>query len=714
MRIAEMDSVFIGTLMCQWIINRETCLSSIVLMLLPLALSAQSAVWNERIDSSVVEARRLRPETSAIQINTADLHRTASPMGEADPIKFIQTLPGVSTGMEGASAYYVRGGNEGNNLTTLDDIPIYGSGHLLGLTTAYPSEIVSVQDFYAGGFPSDAGGFTSSLLQLTTSDGDFEKTRSTLYVNNFLAGAQVSKPLEKDKKSLLASVRLSPIGFEYNALRPHLDSRLSLPDHISVLAGDAFLKITWKTRERERVFLSLFGSYDRYGYESGDNSSRVLGWSNLIANLTWIKGIDSGWEWETRLSHNSFSAFQDQTHGVKKNATRMSLRSAIVEEGLQMIASKSLTAGLSSQIGADAYLSFFHPGVAKVYQNREHAATAGRSLNTFRSSLHGQIHYDKGPFCATVGLRGTFFLSEDYKTVKPIADLLVSYELTPSLALKATYDHAVQFFHSLEGIPTGWSMEMLIPSSGQNRPETADQAWAGIDYARGPVFLSVGGFYKYMKDLVFYADASSFFSSAWREWQYNLESGKGRSYGLEFLSRVETKRFSGQLSYTLSKTDRVFASLNFGHPIPFKFDRRHMVIFTGEYNLSKGEKATHSLTAGLSFMNGHWETVKSGSYPIYSLGSEENREVAEADYTSHPNNLQLPSYFRMDAGYHLTVQGKKNRHELSLGVYNLTNRHNAYSLSWDDEDGRWKKLSIFPILPNFTYRLSWGVCYARN
>jgi hypothetical protein len=62
----------------------------------------------------------------------------------------------------------------------------------------------------------------------------------------------------------------------------------------------------------------------------------------------------------------------------------------------------------------------------------------------------------------------------------------------------------------------------------------------------------------------------------------------------------------------------------------------------------------------------------------------------------------------MDVGYHMTLQGKKNLHDLSLGIYNLTNRHNAYSLSWDSEDGRWKKLSIFPIMPNFTYRVSFG------
>ena len=677
-------------------------LLSFTLALLPLALSAQNSVWNERIDSSVIQARRVRPELTVIPINPADLRRTASPLGEADPVKFIQTLPGVSTGMEGSSAYYVRGGNEGNNLTTLDGVPVYGTGHLLGLTTSYPSEIVSGQDFYAGGFPSDAGGFTSSLLQLTTVDGDFEKAHGSVFVNNFLVGAQTSRPLKDRRMSLVASARISPMGLEYNLLRPLMNSRLSLPDHLNVLAGDAFAKLTWKPGDRNRVFLSLFGSHDQYGYDLSETSSQALGWSNLIANLTWVKETAAGWEWETRLSHNNFRAFQKQTQGERKNPTRMSLQSALMEEGLQVKASKRLTAGLDFQTGVDAYLSFFKPGVSKVYQGNELAAKAGKALVTGRGSLHGQLNFNWRHFHTSAGLRATAFFSDDYKTVKPIADLLASLELTRSLTLKATYDHAVQFFHSLEGIPTGWSMEMLIPSTSQNRPETADQVWAAMDYAYGPVTFSIGGFYKNMKDLVFYADASSFFNSGWREWQYNLESGTGESFGLEFLSRVETKRFSGQLSYTLSKTDRVFHSLNFGNPIPFKFDRRHMLNATAEYKFSKNQ----SLTAGLSFMSGHWETVKSGSYPIYSLGSEDKREEKEADYTSHPNNFQLPYYFRMDVGYHLTLQGKKSLHDLSLGIYNLTNRHNAYSLSWDGEAGPWKKLSIFPILPNFTYRIS--------
>lgn len=681
-----------------------SCIFPVCLGFISITLSAQNSVWNERIDSSVIQVRRARPELTVIPIQPSDLLRTASPLGEADPVKFIQTLPGVSTGMEGSSAYYVRGGNQGNNLTTLDGIPLYGTGHLLGLTTAYPSEMISKNDFFVGGYPSESGGFTSSLLQLTTKDGGFQESKGSAFINNFLAGAHLSRPLKKDKVSLLASVRVSPLSLEYNLLRPLMDEGSPIPDRIQAQVGDVFAKITWKRSDRERIFFSIFGSYDRYAFDPNNTSFHALGWSNLMAILTWNRGTSTGWEWDASLSHNDFRSFQDQTHRINSNTTRLSLQSVLTEEGIQAKASRQWSDRMHFQAGADIFLSFFKPGVSKVYHNKELNARAGNSLATIRNSFHSQLTYNHSAFQATLGLRGTAFISGGYQAAKPSADLLLSYRLTPSFTLKATYDHTVQFFHSLEGIPTGWSMEMLVPSTRQNRPETADQVWAGFEFSQGVFSFSASGFYKNMKDLVFFADASSFFNAGWKEWQSNLESGKGHSYGLEVLSRMDSPRFSGQLSYTLSKTDRIFSSLNFGHPIPFKFDRRHILNITGELKLAKN----NSLTAGLSYMSGHWETVPSGSYPIYSLGPEEKQEVHFADYTSHPNNFQLPAYFRMDVGYHVTLQGKKSMHDLSFGIYNLTNRHNAYSLSWDGKEGRWKKLSIFPILPNFTYRISFN------
>lgn len=53
--------------------------------------------------------------------------------GESDAIKYIQTLPGVSTGAEGASAIYVRGGNIGSNVMTLMEFRYSEEAICLGL-----------------------------------------------------------------------------------------------------------------------------------------------------------------------------------------------------------------------------------------------------------------------------------------------------------------------------------------------------------------------------------------------------------------------------------------------------------------------------------------------------------------------------------------------------------------------------------------------------
>ena len=91
-----------------------------------------------------------------------EIRTMVSATGEADAIKYIQTLPGVSTGGEGSSAIYVRGGNLGNNLTTLDGVSLYGGSHLLGLTSAYPTDILSSINFRLGGFHGDESNITSS------------------------------------------------------------------------------------------------------------------------------------------------------------------------------------------------------------------------------------------------------------------------------------------------------------------------------------------------------------------------------------------------------------------------------------------------------------------------------------------------------------------------------------------------------------------------
>ena len=137
--------------------------------------------------SKIISERNVRDVGMRI-VNVPDFLYMVSATGEADVIKYIQTLPGVSTGAEGASAIYVRGGNIGSNLITLDGVSIYGGSHLLGLTGSVSSDIVSETCFRVGGFQSDECNITASHIGIKTVDGDFDKSSFNVSVRvSFLA-----------------------------------------------------------------------------------------------------------------------------------------------------------------------------------------------------------------------------------------------------------------------------------------------------------------------------------------------------------------------------------------------------------------------------------------------------------------------------------------------------------------------------------------------
>ncbi|MBO6084769.1 MAG: TonB-dependent receptor plug domain-containing protein, partial [Candidatus Methanomethylophilaceae archaeon] len=131
---------------------------------------------HDTLRAARVEADRfVRRDAGTRIVALPEIRTMVSVTGEADAIKYVQTLPGVSTGAEGSSAIYVRGGNIGSNLTTIDGVALYGGSHLLGMTSAYPTDIVSSISFRMGGFHGDESNITASHIGLWTKDGNFTK-----------------------------------------------------------------------------------------------------------------------------------------------------------------------------------------------------------------------------------------------------------------------------------------------------------------------------------------------------------------------------------------------------------------------------------------------------------------------------------------------------------------------------------------------------------
>ena len=145
----------------------------LALLMLPAAIASLRAQNVEEMRDTLRSSRIVAEKAAARDAGTRivalpQLRTMVAATGEADVIKYVQTLPGVSTGAEGSSAIYVRGGNIGSNLTTLDGVALYGGSHLLGLSSAYPNDIVSEASFRVGGFHGDESNITASHIGLKT------------------------------------------------------------------------------------------------------------------------------------------------------------------------------------------------------------------------------------------------------------------------------------------------------------------------------------------------------------------------------------------------------------------------------------------------------------------------------------------------------------------------------------------------------------------
>src|SRR6058998_1094254 len=95
--------------------------------------------------------------------------------GEADLLKVVLTLPGVTSVGEGSSGYNVRGGSTDQNLILFNDATIYNPTHLFGFFSAFNTDVIKDVDLYKSAIPEKYGGRLSSVLDITSKEGNNKK-----------------------------------------------------------------------------------------------------------------------------------------------------------------------------------------------------------------------------------------------------------------------------------------------------------------------------------------------------------------------------------------------------------------------------------------------------------------------------------------------------------------------------------------------------------
>ena len=271
-----------------------------------------------------------------------------------------------------------------------------------------------------------------------------------------------------------------------------------------------------------------------------------------------------------------------------------------------------------------------------------------------------------------------------------------SWVLNPNSSVKFSYTRNVQYLHLLSNSTAGNPTDLWIPSSNNVKPGIADQESAGYfrNFEDNKYEFSSEIYYKGMQNQIDYKNGAQLVANE------NVESqllyGKGRAYGWEVFLKKKEGKFTGWLSYTLSRTELQINGINEGNSYPAKQDITHDVSLVGIYKASK----KWTLSATWVYNTGNAVTFPNGKY-------EMNGQIVF--YYTQRNGYRMPPYHRLDLAATLeTKKRKKWESSWTFSVYNAYDRANAYAIIFQkDSDNpsltQAVQYSLFKIVPSVTY-----------
>ncbi|BES60972.1 TonB-dependent receptor [Dysgonomonas capnocytophagoides] len=669
---------------------------------------------------------------NTIELSGAEIKSSAATFGENDILKSLQTMPGISSGFEGSSGMYVRGGSPDQNLILLDGTPIYNTGHMWNLFSVLNGDAVKKATLYKNNFPARFGGRLSSVLDVRFKDGDMQRFHVNATIGLYTARINIEGPILKDKTSYSLSVR-----------RSYIDTYLRIAQKTSpgidvVYMYDINAKINHKFSDRSRLYLNYYSGRDKQNnkevYESHNDNGKISD-SNTKNNYSWGNDILSlRWNYlfNNRLFMNASVAYNryDYSYESRKNQVYHEL-----EQGYDIFKKSGIKDWQSDvdfdfQLNNNHYLRFGTGLISHQFKPETHGSQMKNSnessenwdskyflrekIDGTEMSLYGEDEFSiSEKLKANLGLHFSIFnvQGKTYTGLQP--RISVSYQLAHNLVVNSSYSRMNQYVNLLSSNTVNDPTDLWVPITKNLQPMSSDQLTVGLflDRKNGYNF-SLESFYKKMNNILEYKDGL-----AWKDiftpWEENIEAGEGKVYGLELFARKTNGRFTGSLGYTLSWNNRRFPTINKGRQFPSKYDSRHKINITTNYKLSN----KIDITAAWVYSTGTRATLPLEQYQgLPQLdNSTLNNLYSYYNYFSYNNYINYfgeRNNYKMSDIHHLDLEMRYQRSARKIwtfGVYNIYNKVNPYMARVGSNDSGKPiviEKALFGIMPSisFTYK----------
>jgi hypothetical protein len=686
--------------------------------LVPESAMLDEVVVTDKVENAAIQETGM----SRIDLPLEDLKKMPALLGEPDVIKTIQALPGVSSAGEGTSAFFVRGGGADQNLILIDEAPVYDVSHLFGIFSVFNSDIIKSAELYKGGIPAKYGGRLSSLLEVTTRDGNNKQLSGSGGIGLLAAKATLEGPIVKDEASFIVSGRRSYADifmknmdqFDGNTVRFH----------------DLNAKVNWKASNKDRFFLSGYTGRDVLKF--GDDFS--MDWGNTTTTLRWNHLFNEKLFSNLTLLYSNFGydmEFSDPVQGFVWQANQK-------EYSLKEDVSYFITPDLTIKFGYQGIYRHFTPGDIRpideelsvfksvsmqeqyaldhsLYVGVEHKVSSRLSLDyglrysLFQNVGAGVVYEYSDP---RDNINREVIDSTTYSQLEVIKNfhnpeprIAARYLIDDKSSVKASYNRMVQYIHLISNSTVPIPFATWAPSSPYLNPQKSDQVAAGYfrNFDNNTYEFSAEAYYKWSRQLTEFADNAELFFN--QHLSTEFRQGNATSYGLELFLRKNKGDLRGFASYTWSKTEMEVPDVNQGAPFAADHDRRHNFNLAIAYDLNDH----WALGTTFTYATGRPITLPTGRYDF---------DGYQANYYSERNGYRLPDFHRLDLS--ATYSPKKNeqrrwQNSFVVGVYNAYNQQNPFTIytrtKQDEEgniigDGTEKEarlVYLFGALPYFTW-----------
>ncbi|SNR28602.1 TonB-dependent Receptor Plug Domain [Maribacter sedimenticola] len=658
----------------------------------------------EQLSEVIVRAKRINdnlelPQMGALQLQTQELKKMPSGLGEADVLRSMTLLAGVNNAGEISNGLSVRGGALDQNLLLYDNAPVFNPTHLFGLFSVFTPDVISSVDLYRANIPARYGGRITSVLDIKVKNPYVDKFKLSGGIGIVSSRLNIETPIIKDKLMIAIGGRAGLTDF----LLPLFSERLK---NTKANFYDSTLKLLYLPTNNDQITFTGFYSKDYYQLDLITKIQNINAKNNqydfrtLNGTLNWRHSFNEKSNLRTYLVMSNYAP--KTIFPEVDNPNNIEFSSQIVYQSLASEFSKEINQDASYYLGIQANKYEISPGELSPGNGNSVDPVILAKENSYEFATYANMNYNPTDAVAiSAGLRFSHYVlvgpyrqavlddntglllavnefekGAGVKTYNGLEPRLgANIKLNQSTSIKASYARSKQYLQNVYNSTTPLPTSRWKTSDPNILPQLSDTYGLGIykNISNNEIELGLEGYYRSSENNLTFKPGADFFLEEFLE--RDIIQGEGKAYGVEFSIKKSTGKVNGWFNYTWSKSllrsnnEKLGDRINNNNWFVSDFDRPHVINSTVNFEGDRYNTWSFNFTG----QTGRPYTVANSVFKLENL---------DVPIFIERNNARLRPYHRLDFSWNVKYSKKLNKRwvgDWTFTIYNVYSRRNPFN-----------------------------------